>query len=170
MGIKKNIKYQRNHNGLSIVYCFSDSVEKITFEMFQTDNPNATHEEFEQWKRLSDELNLTEKRAVWRQTHKNCIVDMENHRELSVVSAEEAYLAQLENEEVQLKRQQQMALIKSALNLLTEKQRRRYLLHIVHGMTMREIASIENTAAQVVHRSIAQAKKKIQRFVFGDTK
>lgn len=115
-------------------------------------------------------MHLEEKRAIWRQTHKNCHLSVETHRELSVASAEDAYFSNLEDGEQQIKRQQQMEIVKCALNLLTKNQRRRYLLHVAHGMTMREIANIENSSAQVVHRSILQAKQKIQRFIFEDTK
>ena len=47
---------------------------------------------------------------------------------------------------------------------LTETQRRRYLLHIQDGLTMRQIASQEQVDPMAIQRSIAAAEKKIKNF------
>lgn len=170
MKTNENINYLLNKASCGIAYCFDGTIMEITFELYQRENPDASLEEFKRWKALSDDLYLEEKRASWRQTHKNAYLDVENYEGLSVASAEDSYLEALESVDLQAQREQQLKLIKQALKILTKKQRRRYLMHVAHGMTIREIAVIENAAAQVVHRSIVQAKRKIQNFVFGDCK
>lgn len=147
MKTNENINYQLNKTSCGIAYCFNCTVMEITFELYQRENLDASLEEFKRWKVLSDDLYLEEKRASWWQTHKNAYLNVENYKRLSVVSAEDSYFEALENVALQAQREHRLKLIKQALKVLTKKQRRRYLMYVAHGMTIREIATIENAAA-----------------------
>lgn len=48
---------------------------------------------------------------------------------------------------------------------LTEKQRKRLVMHFYEGKTFREIAEIEGTKEAPIDRSIQDAKKKLRDFL-----
>ena len=48
---------------------------------------------------------------------------------------------------------------------LTETQQRRYLLHARSGLTMRQIAALEQVDPMAIQHSIAAARKKIKKFL-----
>jgi len=54
--------------------------------------------------------------------------------------------------------------LQAALAALTSTQRRRFLLYHGHGLSFEQIAEIENCAYQVITRSVALAKEKLQKF------
>ena len=59
----------------------------------------------------------------------------------------------------------QIAALPDAMATLTEKQRKRIVMHFYEGKTFREIAEIEGTAEAPIDRSIQDAKKKIRDFL-----
>jgi DNA-directed RNA polymerase specialized sigma24 family protein len=56
-------------------------------------------------------------------------------------------------------------LANAALDRLTEVQRRRYLLHHVDGMSLRQIADAEGVVHSKIQKSIEGAEKKIRKFL-----
>ena len=59
----------------------------------------------------------------------------------------------------------QIAALPDAMATLTEKQRKRIVMHFYEGKTFREIAEIEGTKEAPIDRSIQDAKKKIRDFL-----
>ena len=59
----------------------------------------------------------------------------------------------------------QIAALPDAMATLTEKQRKRLVMHFYEGKTYREIAEIEGTKEAPIDRSIQDAKKKIRDFL-----
>lgn len=47
--------------------------------------------------------------------------------------------------------------LNEAISLLSEKQRRRFLLHFLHGLTYQQIAEIEKVKANSVYKSVEKA-------------
>ena len=59
----------------------------------------------------------------------------------------------------------QIAALPEAMATLTEKQRKRIVMHFYEGKTFREIAEIEGTTEAPIDRSIQDAKKKLRDFL-----
>ena len=70
----------------------------------------------------------------------------------------------IEREDEEL-RARQIAALPEAMELLTEKQKKRITMHFYEGMTYREIAELENTGLSTVQDSIDLAKEKIKNFL-----
>ena len=70
----------------------------------------------------------------------------------------------IEREEEEL-RARQIAALPEAMEMLTEKQKKRIAMHFYEGMTYREIAELENTGLSTVQDSIDLAKEKIKNFL-----
>ena len=62
----------------------------------------------------------------------------------------------------------QTADMQAALAVLTETQRRRFLLYYEHGLTYEQIAHVEGCAYSATVKSIASAKEKVQKFISGE--
>ena len=86
--------YALNYKRSGIVYRFADSIVEITMEEFLNSHPNLTEQDFLHWKRVSDEMHLEEKRATWRHSNKDCLLNTSfAHDALTYPSAEEVLLA-----------------------------------------------------------------------------
>ena len=70
----------------------------------------------------------------------------------------------IEREDEEL-RARQIAALPEAMEMLTEKQKKRITMHFYEGMTYREIAELENTGLSTVQDSIDLAKEKIKNFL-----
>ena len=70
----------------------------------------------------------------------------------------------IEREEEEL-RARQIAALPEAMEMLTEKQKKRITMHFYEGMTYREIAELENTGLSTAQDSIDLAKEKIKNFL-----
>ena len=70
----------------------------------------------------------------------------------------------VEREDEEL-RARQIAALPEAMEMLTEKQKKRITMHFYEGMTYREIAELENTGLSTVQDSIDLAKEKIKNFL-----
>jgi RNA polymerase sigma factor (sigma-70 family) len=62
-------------------------------------------------------------------------------------------------------RDRQIAALTDALATLTEKQRRRMVMHFYEGMTFKEIADREGTYVNAIDYSIQSSKKKLAKFL-----
>ena len=54
--------------------------------------------------------------------------------------------------------------IRQALNSLTETQHRRVDLHIINGITVRDVAKLEKVQKSQIQKSLQQGIKKIKNF------
>ena len=70
----------------------------------------------------------------------------------------------IEREDEEL-RARQISALPEAMEMLTEKQKKRIIMHFYEGMTYREIAELENTGLSTVQDSIDLAKEKIKNFL-----
>jgi DNA-directed RNA polymerase specialized sigma24 family protein len=85
-------------------------------------------------------------------------------------SPEEALVDTLDEQEAAKRRDKRVALAKKALDSLTEIQRRRYKLHIIDGLTTRQIADKEVVDQRTVMDSLEWAAKKIKKFLKSEGK
>lgn len=155
--------YAINRNRTGIIYRFAKSIVEIDLHDFLQSSPELTEQDFRYWKQISDEMYLEEKRANWRESNRNiCLQCTLKDAALMVQSAEESYIQGLEEDRINARRNKQLFFAKQAINSLSTIQRRRYILHVVHQLSYREIARIEGVSPQSVHRSVQEAKVKIR--------
>lgn len=133
---------------------------------FLAEHPDKSPEDFAAWKAFSDEDYHQQKLHDYNTTRLDWNIEWSEQAGLCAVkSPEDILIAQVEAEEFRRKRKRQIVLAKKALAALTDVQRRRYILHIGHELTTREIAEAEGVKHQSVVESISSAKKKIQKII-----
>lgn len=157
--------YQGVLSKYKIDYHFVDGIDSITYERFLEENPKATLQDFREWLAVIELMTLEERRANWRQTHKNCRLIGETKHAPSAPSAEEIYITSIEEEEAEQGRLMKLSLVNQALKSMSSKQRRRYLLHVACGLTVRQVGQLEGVAPSVAHRSIKRAESIIRRYI-----
>jgi FMN phosphatase YigB (HAD superfamily) len=169
----KNSDYALNKYNDGIVYDFADGAKELTLADFLAANPGATAEDFAKLKAISDEDYRERDRNGYNQSHKDMNIEWaEQNGKCFAKSPEEAFIDAIEALGEAERRAKRVALAKLALGRLTDVQRRRYLLHVVDGLTTREIANLENseyplehTTHQAISKSLLQADKKIKKFL-----
>ena len=129
---------------------------RLTLEDF------SSLEEFQQWKAWSDENYHEAKNAGVRFSKHvlslHCLSD-----EATAVQSPEDMLIEAQD---QRERQELHRLLMKGLDrCLTPAQHRRLWLYCVDGLTVRRISQAENANFQNVAKSIAAAKKKLQKFL-----
>lgn len=133
--------YALNRKRDCIEYRFADSIVEISLDEFLSSYPHKTEQDFYYWKQVSDQMYLDEKRADWRNGHKNvslcCAASID---ESTLSSAEDEYFRTVEQIEEEEKMAMRMSLAAKALSKLKLKQRRRFFLYTVYQLSMREIA------------------------------
>lgn len=158
--------YALNYKRSGIVYRFADSIVEISMEEFLLVHPNLTEKDFLHWKQISDEMYLQEKLTNWRFTHKDCCLDMVlAHDALTVPSAEETLLAEENRKDEQSAQKKKMRLVNFALDTLSPKQRRRFLLYVVNQNTLEQIAELEGVSFQAIQLSVKIAYSKIRKYL-----
>ena len=118
-------------------------------------------EDFDTWKKKLVEDAHEEINKDKRETRAN--VSIENLLETDLVCVESVEEEYLRAEEEKHALPKTMAVAFDILDVLTPKQRSRYLKHKMHGMTTRAIAAEEGCAHKQVEKSIAQAQEKIEK-------
>jgi len=161
----KNSDYALNRYSEGIVYRFADGTQiEITLADFLTENPNKTESDFLAIKDFSDGIYHTQDRACNAQTKKNISIDGIDEALLYLEpSPEELLIDAFDAREEAKLRQERLNIACHILDKLTEKQRRRYLLHIVDGLSTWQIAEIESTNQKSVYESLQAAEKKIKK-------
>ena len=157
--------YAVNKNADGIVYRFANQTIEITLADYLRENPDKAPADFAELKALSDADYYDTDRSDYRQTWKNTSfenLDDDESAVLAVQSVEDEVIEHREREALLAQRQSLSAL---ALDKLTDKQRRRYVMYHIHGKSYREIAEIENAHFTSVEESILAAEKKIQKFI-----
>lgn len=151
----KDSDYAINKFSKSIVYRFANQIKEVTLEDFLSDSPSHTPEQFEQLKKISDEIYLQQVTDENAQTAKNTpLTD-----NIATESPEELLIASIDIEQG---RNEARIKLRIVLSSLTKVQYRRLLLHEVKGLTTREIAAKEGVSHQSVVECLSSAKKKIK--------
>jgi len=157
--------YALNKMRKGIAYRFATGrIVEITSEDYLLENPDYTPEDFMEWKVLSDNDYHEQDKADGRYAYWNLSLDASQNLQYysATPSPEDEYLEQIERDEsLACKR----SLAKQALGLLTEVQRRRYILRAAHGLSTRKIAEQEGVSQRTVMDSLEQAEKKIKKFI-----
>ena len=119
-------------------------------------------EEFQRWKAWSDESYHQIENADLALSKHTLSLHGLSEKATAVQSPEDALMETLEQQE----REEMRRLLMEGLdNCLTPVQRRRLWLSCVYGLTVRQISQSENANFQNVAKSIAAAKKKLQKFL-----
>ena len=164
----KDSDYAVNKNAKGIVYRFANQTVEITLADYLHENPGKTVSDFAELKALSDADYYEADRSGYRQTWKNISFDgLENSSDFSTSSPEDEVVHKAEHSPELVRRD---VLAKKMLDKLTEVQRRRYLLHVVNGLTTRQIAEKEGVEQRSVMDSLEWANKKIKKFLRSDKK
>lgn len=149
-----------------IVYKFADGVVEVTLELYLSENPDKTEQDFLALKELSDEIYFEQDREENAQTKKNLsLTGLEDTRDVSVPSLDDYYISAIDAQEKERKRDELLITVANVLDKLTANQRRRYLMHYVEGLTVRKIAEIEGVSHVAVVYSIEAAEKKINKIL-----
>ena len=159
-----NSDYALNKHSEGIVYKFTDGIVEINLEDYLKENPMRTDADFQAIKKLSDEIYLEEANRNYRQTYKNipilpCHTALET--ECATVKAADSFIDEQEEEK---RHKERVALAHKALRMLTETQRRRYLLYHIEKLTVRQIAIMERVNHSKIQKSLNSAEKKIKKF------
>jgi DNA-directed RNA polymerase specialized sigma24 family protein len=158
--------YALNKNSAGIVYRFADGT-KFTYTLadYLAENRGKTEDDFRVLKELSDSDYFQTDRAGNAQTKKNAPLDELSGSMKCAPSPEDLHIGGIEAREESERHNRQTELSRRALALLTDTQRRRYLLYHVDGKTLRCIAGMEGVGFTKIQKSIESAEKKIRKFL-----
>ncbi len=122
----------------------------------------SSPEEFQRWKAWSDESYHQIENAGIIFSKRTLSLHCLSEKAIAVQSPEDTLIEFLEQQE----REEMRRLLMEGLdNCLTPAQHRRLWLSCVYGLTVRQISQTENVTFQNVAKSIAAAKKKLQKFL-----
>ena len=170
----------QNKKKQEIVYRFADGTKAVITEddynAYIAEHPLVSRgdetlqsPDFETLKAVSNDIYEQEDDGWNAQTKKNLSFDImggsEYRYEAYELSPETLFFVTLDAPEEARKLREREAIVDRTLDRLTEIQRRRYLMYAVDGLTVRKIAKKEGVIYSNVHKSLAQAKKKIKEFV-----
>ena len=161
----RSTDYALNKYNEAIVYRNSDgSRTAVTLEQYLEENPYSTEKDYADLKELSDSIYLEQDRAEYRQTWKNISI----HKLGKDIDYGELAFDELLFDEID-----RYTVIKAFYKLfeegsLTDHQERRFRLHIIKGLSHRQIAIREGVAVraitQSIHAAIHKLKKKLNNF------
>ena len=160
----KNYKendYALNKYSQGIIYKFVDGVLEVTLEDYLRDNPDKTEDDFLELKALSDEI--YREQAVEEQRTGRLDISMEQ------VAEDELAVTISSLDEKQRKEEEGERALDAARRLLqsevlTEVQRRRFILYYFQGFSIRRIAKLEGVHQRAVWDSLTWAEKKLKKF------
>ena len=156
--------YALNRYSEGIVYRFADSIVEVTLADYLADNPDKTAADFQVLKEFSDSNYYKQDRAENAQTKKNTSIDGVDEALLCLEpSPEDVLFGAMDAIEAAEWRKGRLIAANHALDKLTEKQRKRYLMYHIEGKTVREIADIEDSFFTSVYESLQGAEKKIKK-------
>lgn len=156
----KDSDYALNKYSEGIVYKFADRIVEITLSAYLAENPDKTAEDFRELKTLSDEIYHRQVMHEHRTSRLDVPINgLEETEHLSAPSPD-AVLVQRDEGDEAMKAARQL-LDSGQLTII---QRRRFLLHFIHGLSTRQIAAKELVSHVAVHKSIAIAKEKLKKF------
>ena len=157
----KDSDYALNRYSAGIAYRFADgSTMTVTLEGYLADNPGKTEADFQALKELSDAIYLRQDRADNAQTKKNKpIYSEETNAELMSVTLEESYLEALDHRNAAAAFDRLME-----SGALTETQERRFMLHVVDGLSLRQIAKHEGVALRAIQKSVNAGADMLKKY------
>ena len=155
--------YALNKYSEGIVYRFADKIVVVTLAYYLAENPDKTAEDFKILKEFSDADYLQQVRRENATTKKDVPINELSETDACAVPSAEYAVIDVPEEIDRL--EERLNLAKGALDKLTAAQRRRYIMYHSHGLTMREIAEIEDVKHQSVVESLAAAEKKIRKYL-----
>lgn len=128
------------------------TILRLTRDMFSSD------EEFEYWKKWSDEDYHNEEKERHAFADNTLYIDGMSEEAATEDSPEDLFFMSLSS----LERTELCSILMEKYNsCLTATQRRRVWLHLVDGKTLREIAALEGTTFLSIYESVKVAKNKI---------
>lgn len=128
------------------------NISRLTRDMFSSD------EEFEYWKKWSDEDYHDEEKERHIFADNTLYIEGISEEAATVDSPEDLFFSSLSS----LERTELCSILMDKYNsCLTATQKRRVWLHFVNGKTLREIAALEGTAFLSIYESVNAAKNKI---------
>lgn len=128
------------------------TISRLTRDMFSSD------EEFEYWKKWSDEDYHNEEKERHVFADNTLYIDGMSEEAATEDSPEDLFFMSLSS----LERTELCSILMEKYNsCLTAIQRRRVWLHLVDGKTLREIAALEGTTFLSIYESVKVAKNKI---------
>lgn len=152
--------YAVNKFSPNIVYRFADGTVEITLEDYLRDNPGKTEQDFAELKALSDEIYYIQDRDDTRYgKRKNTLGSIEESARFATAAPD---VELIQNNDEQNALAAAMQLLDSGE--LTEIQRRRFVLHFLHGLSYRQIAKQENVHFTSVQESIEAASTKLKKY------
>jgi RNA polymerase sigma factor (sigma-70 family) len=165
----KDSDYALNKYSAGIVYRFADG-SKATYTLadFLAENPGKAEDDFRALKEISDGIYLNQVTAENAQTKKNTSLDKLSGSKRYTPSPEDLHISAINAREEAERHEIQTELSRAALDRLTDKQRRRYLLYHADGKTEEQIAELEGATHQAVSKSLLSADKKIKKFLPAD--
>lgn len=153
--------YALNRKSKGIVYRFADSVVEITLEDYIRENPDKAEADFLALKALSDEIYQQQFSRTKAQSRRE--LPLYDCAKVSAPSAEEMLVGELKLRELEAIHAQLERFIGNGL--LTEIQRRRFILYCINGLSTRQIAGAEGVRQYAVWKSLALCQKKFQKFL-----
>lgn len=152
--------YALNKYSEGIVYKFADGIVEVTLADYLRDNPGKTAEDFAKLKALSDELyheqDLDETAYGKRARKLEWLTESEEYAAPSVD------ITLIHNSDKGQALKAAKRLLESGK--LTEIQRRRFLLHYFKGLSIRQIAGLEQVDYRAVWESLHWSTKKLKNF------
>lgn len=159
----KNYKendYALNKFSQGIVYKFADRIVEITLSDYLAENPEKTEQDFLELKALSDEIYHQQDVTENRTSRLNVSINgLEETEQLATVSLDTELI---HRSDVKKAVKAAQKLLESGL--LTEVQRRRFLLHFYQGLSIRQIADRESVHQRAVWDSLQWSAKKLKKF------
>lgn len=156
----KNSDYALNKFSQGIVYKFADRIVEITLLDYLAENPSKTEQDFLKLKDLSDEIYHQQDVTENRTSRLNVSINgLEETEQLATVSLDTELIHKSDAKKA-------MKAAKKLLEsgLLTEVQRRRFLLHFYQGLSIRQIAKRESVRQRAVWDSLQWSAKKLKKF------
>ncbi|MCL2399498.1 MAG: hypothetical protein FWC91_07145 [Defluviitaleaceae bacterium] len=150
---------RRNKNSKNIVYEFADEMTiEVTLEEYLKSNPGKTEVDYLELKKWSDEDYVGQNSGESKHSRVG-------KRLLQIMKDKQSEWKNEDHSEEEYIFKKKQELIKDAeyiLSKLSDKQRRRYLMHHVDGLTTGKIAKLEGRSQQAIHQSLKSANKKIE--------
>ena len=149
--------YILNKFSQNIVYRFGDKVKEVTLDDFLRDNPSFTKENFDSYKKISDEMFHDEDNS-------------DNYfykKKLSINTMDESKFTRVESRlDEMIAEEEKQELLEITYQILqygkiTKIQKRRFLLYI-NGSSTRQIAQSEEVSQMAIWKSINAINKKIK--------
>lgn len=148
--------YAVNRYAEGIVYRFAGQTVEVTLADFLAENSGKTEQDFRALKAASDAIYYQQDREGYNQTRLD--VSMESIAQLATQPLEDEFIERLDQHRA-------LAATKELLagGDLTVIQRRRFVMHIFHGLSSRKIAEMEGVSQRAVVKSLQAAGTKLKK-------